>query len=85
MFFHRTHNLLLPQSQPAAESDAIELRIVRRLYTYFGWFPWADFEGENVLEETVYGLTGGRAGASPSAIAPGAEADPDEEVEPHLR
>jgi hypothetical protein len=43
------------------DSEVVELRIVGALYTYFGWFPWSDFEGESFSEEMVSELTCGRA------------------------
>ncbi len=60
MSFYRGRNLL-PVPQPTTESEVIELRIVGAFYTYFGWFPWADFEGESFSEDRIYELTGGRS------------------------
>jgi hypothetical protein len=56
--------------------------MVRGFYTYFGWFPWGDFEGESFSEGKVYELTGGQAGTPMPAVAVGAGADPGEEAEP---
>jgi hypothetical protein len=50
--------------------------------TYFGWFPWGNFEGESFSEGKVYQLSGGQAGSPMPAGAVGAEADPSEEAEP---
>jgi len=81
MLFYRADNLL-SECRPGTESEVAELHIVRRFYTYFGWFPWADFEGESFSEGKVYQLTGGQAGTPMPAVAVGAEADPGEEAEP---
>ncbi len=50
-----------PRRDSKTDSDVVELRIVGALYTFFGWFPWSDFEGESFSEEKVYELTCGRA------------------------
>jgi hypothetical protein len=81
MFFYRADNPL-PKSQPGTESEVTELRMVGAFYTYFGWFPWADFEGESFSEGKVYQLTGGQAGAPVPAVAVGTEVDRGEETEP---
>ena len=81
MFFCDAYNLL-PKRRAGIESEVVELRIVGAFYTYFGWFPWADFEGESFSEGKVYQLTGGQAGSPVPAVAAGAEADPGEETEP---
>ncbi len=80
MFFHHAGSLL-SKCRPGAESDATELRMVRRFYTYFGWFPWGDFEGESFSEGKVYELTGGQAGTPGPAVTVGAEAEPGEAAE----
>lgn len=48
-------DLLIDES--CAETDAVELRWVAGFYTYFGWFPWSDFEGERLCEEQLDELT----------------------------
>ena len=53
---------LLPKSESKAEGEVVELRLMGAFYTYFGWFPWTDFEGESFSEEKVLQLTGGRVG-----------------------
>ncbi len=64
MFFHAPHNLLLlPELRSETESEVVELHVVGACYTYFGWFPWADFEGEHFSEEQIHELTGGRTSA----------------------
>ncbi len=50
-----------PRRSSKQDSDVVELRIVAAFYTFFGWFPWSDFEGESFSEEKVYELTCGRA------------------------
>jgi hypothetical protein len=80
MSFYREHDLM-PKCQPTSESEVTELRIARGFYTYFGWFPWKDFEGESFPEETVCQLTGGRAATPMPAVTAGAEGDPNEEVD----
>lgn len=65
---------LLPKSGSKAEGQVVELRLMTGFYTYFGWFPWTDFEGESFSEETVSQLTGGRVGT----VAVGAGGDGDE-------
>ncbi len=52
----------LPKSETKAEGEVVELRLTGAFYTYFGWFPWSDFEGESFSEEKVSQLTGGRIG-----------------------
>ncbi len=52
-----------PRRDSKIDSDVVELRIVGALYTFFGWFPWSDFEGESFPEEKVYELTCGQATA----------------------
>ena len=56
-------------------SEVVELHIVGALYTFFGWFPWSDFEGESFPEEKVYELTCGRA------VADDGESEPIEWIE----
>jgi hypothetical protein len=81
MFFCRGDNLL-SECRPGTESEVTELHIVRRFYTYFGWFPWKDFEGESFSEGKVRELTAGQAGTRMSTVVAGVEADSDEESEP---
>jgi hypothetical protein len=69
MNFYGAHNLLLRKPQPRTQPEGAELHIIRRFYTYFGWFPWGDFEGESIAAGVVHELTGG----------------PDEESELRLR
>ncbi len=60
MFFNPAGSLR-PKAELTSESEVIELRIVGGFYTYFGWFPWSDFEGESLSEDRIYELTGGRS------------------------
>ncbi len=64
-------NDLIPKPEPTDEAEVVELRLVGAFYTYCGWFPWSDFEGESFSEEKVYELTGGQSGlptADPAAV-----------------
>jgi hypothetical protein len=81
MSFCRVHDPL-PKCQPTSEFGDTELRIARGLYTYFGWFPWGDFEDESFSEEKIHQLTGGQAGTPTPAVPAGAEADPSQEAQP---
>ncbi len=54
---------LPPKFEAKAEGEVVELRLMGGFYTYFGWFPWTDFEGESFSEEKVFQLTGGRVGS----------------------
>lgn len=61
MFIYAPDDLLpKPQSKTESENEGVELRLVGAFYTYFGWFPWSDFEGESFSEEKVSQLTGRR-------------------------
>jgi hypothetical protein len=80
MFFYRGRDLE-PKSEPGTDSNVTELRVARGFYTYFGWFPWKDFEGESLSEETVCQLTGGRAATPTPTVTVSAEGDPSEEVD----
>ena len=57
MFLYQPDDTL-PKSETKTETEVVELRLVGAFYTYFGWFPWADFEGESFSEEKVSQLTG---------------------------
>jgi hypothetical protein len=59
MFFSRSDGQPLTPA-PEAKSGVVELHMATGLYTYFGWFPWSDFEGEALPEEALSELTGGQ-------------------------
>jgi hypothetical protein len=68
MFFSKTDGqLLTPASE--AKPEVVQLHMATGLYTYFGWFPWSDFEGEALPEETLSKLTGGQ-GVRAVAVEP---------------
>ncbi|MFI5396547.1 MAG: hypothetical protein ACHQ9S_13520 [Candidatus Binatia bacterium] len=59
MYFSRSDGQP-PTPAPEAKSGVVELRMATGLYTYFGWFPWSDFEGEALSEWALSELTGGQ-------------------------
>lgn len=68
MFVSKTDGqLLTPPTE--GQPEVVQLHMATGLYTYFGWFPWSDFEGEALPEAALSKLTGGQ-GVSAVAAEP---------------